>query len=221
MLKIHGVRLSPFVRKVWIVLTAKGIPFEANEISPLETGGEYRERLHPLGKIPCLEDGDFILPDSSAICTYLEGIVANPRLIPEDPKLRAQTVWFEEYADSECVRVFGGDIFFERWVKPILMKQKPDEDKVQAAFKEDVPRIFSYLSTQLGKQPFLVGSSMTLADIAVFTQVRNAMMAGLEVDSQKWPEVASYLKLIQEQESVATVLQEEASFLKEMESKQD
>jgi glutathione S-transferase len=219
MLKIHGVRLSPFVRKVWIVLTAKGIPFEANEISPFETGGEYREKLHPLGKIPCLEDGDFILPDSSAICNYLEGLQENPRFIPEDPKFRAKMLWFEEYADSECVRVFGGNIFFERWVKPIFLKQEPDEAKVQRAFTEDVPRIFSYLTRSLGENSFMVGSFMTLADIAIFSQVRNALLAGLEIDAEAWPELTAYFKRIQSQESVAKVLHDEAAFLKDMQSK--
>jgi glutathione S-transferase len=217
MIKIHGVRLSPFVRKVHIVLAAKGIPFEANEITPFELTDEYRQNFHPLGKIPCLEEDDFILPDSSAICNYLEGIQPEPRLIPTEPKARARTAWFEEYADSEGARVFGGMFFFERWVKPLLLKQETNEELVQTALEKDIPRIFNYLNRNLENSPFLVGDSLTLADISLFTQVHNANLAGFLVDRGSWPVIVDYFKRISDQEPVAKVLSEEVDFLKEME----
>jgi glutathione S-transferase len=57
----------------------------------------------PLGKIPCFQDGDYTLPDSSCIIAYLERTNPRPALYPEDPKEYGRALFLEEYADSRLV----------------------------------------------------------------------------------------------------------------------
>ena len=78
-LKLIGAHISPFVRKVRVVLAEKGIAYEHDPMAPFGVSDEYK-LMHPLGKVPVLTDGDKVLPDSSAICVYLEKTQADPAL---------------------------------------------------------------------------------------------------------------------------------------------
>ena len=69
--KIHGVNASPFVRKTRVALAEKGIVYELVPVMPIGVSDEFK-KISPLGKIPCYQDGDFTLPDSSCICAFLE-----------------------------------------------------------------------------------------------------------------------------------------------------
>jgi glutathione S-transferase len=66
MLTVVGVAPSPFVRKVRVFLAEKGIPYEMQIQAPFGQPPEFM-KISPLGKVPVLRDGDFTLPDSSAI----------------------------------------------------------------------------------------------------------------------------------------------------------
>ena len=52
-LKLIGASISPFVRKVRVVLAEKGLSYEHDPMVPLGVSDDYR-RLHPMGKIPVL-----------------------------------------------------------------------------------------------------------------------------------------------------------------------
>ena len=67
-LKLIGASISPFVRKVRVVLAEKGLSYEHDPMIPIDVSDEYR-RLNPLGKVPTLtddDDNDRVIPDSSA-----------------------------------------------------------------------------------------------------------------------------------------------------------
>ena len=82
--KLTGSSLSPFVRKVVVLGAEKGLSFERDPMIPIGVSDEYKAK-HPLGKVPLLEDGDRVIPDSSAICAYLERLHPKPALYPSDP----------------------------------------------------------------------------------------------------------------------------------------
>ena len=131
--KLLGATGSPFVRKVQIACAIKGIAYDHEPVIPMNPPPEYKKK-HPLGKIPCWEDGDFTLPDSTCIVAYLEKLKPQPALYPADPKAFGRALWFEEYADTKLVEITGA-LFFERVIKRIFMKQPPDEAKVQDAIR--------------------------------------------------------------------------------------
>ena len=49
---LHGSNLSPFVRKVRVVLAFKNIDYANTQQVPFGAGPEYT-KLSPLSKIPC------------------------------------------------------------------------------------------------------------------------------------------------------------------------
>ena len=76
---LHGVNLSPFVRKVRFALAEKGITVEQDQVVPFGLSDDFK-KLSPLGKIPVYQDGELVLPDSSVIIDYLEHVHPDPPL---------------------------------------------------------------------------------------------------------------------------------------------
>src|SRR5262245_51637675 len=112
-LKLIGAGLSPFVRKVRIAFAEKGLAYEHDPMAPFNLSAEYK-RKHPLAKIPLLEVDGRPLPDSSAICAYLEKIQPQPALYPSDSFDHARAIWFEEFADGGLL--LGAVPFFQQRV---------------------------------------------------------------------------------------------------------
>lgn len=191
---LHGANGSPFVRKVRVVLAHKGIEYEHVQVVPFGVSDEYK-LLSPLGKIPCWEDGDLVLPDSSVISAYLEQVHPTPALYPSDPGDRARALWYEEHADTRIVETCG-TVFFQRYIRPNLFKQDADEAAVEQALTVKLPVVFDYLTEQLGDRDFLVGEEMTIADIATASPFVNMEMAGETPDASRWPVAAAYLKRV-------------------------
>src|SRR5262250_2854595 len=90
--RIVGSYLSPYVRKVLVVLDLKGIPYEIDPIIPF-MGDDRFSALSPLRRIPVLIDDRVTLADSSVICEYLEERRPEPALAPRDVVERARARW--------------------------------------------------------------------------------------------------------------------------------
>lgn len=207
-MKIHGVRLSPFVRKVLVVLELKEIAYDQVDVFPGMMTPECLT-ISPLGKIPAMEDGDFKISDSSVICEYLEERYPTIASMPASPADRARARWLEEYADTKLTELCGGGIFFERVVKPMFFKQPTDEAKVEKTINELLPPVLDYLETQAPAAEFLFGA-FGKADISVVNPLINASYAGYQVDAAKWPKLAAYIERVKAHPAVAKILQFEA-----------
>jgi glutathione S-transferase len=214
-LTIYGSTVSPFVRKVRVVMAEKGLVYSIDPISPFRPPPEFRD-ISPLGRIPAFRDSDLPEPnhlsDSSVICDYLEHKYPSPALYPGDPYARARALWFEEYADSILAETTGRGFFFERIVKKI-MKGETDEALCQATLTERLPPLFDYLQGQLGDGEYLAGGAFSIADIAVATMLVNFEHAGGEIDVARWPALAAYVKRIHERPSFKACIDEERPFI--------
>ena len=181
---IHGVGGSPFVRKVRVALAEKGIPYDHDPIVPFGLSDDYKKKS-PLGKIPCYEDGDFVLPDSSCIIAYLEKTQPEPRLYPEDAQEFGRALFYEEYADTKLADTVG-PFFFERYVKPNLMNAEPDEARLAEQMRDAVPPVFDYLEGELADdREFLAGGQFSIADIGVGSLFVNFGHGGEAVDASR------------------------------------
>jgi len=212
MLKIHGALLSPFVRKVRIVLTEKQIPYEPVRANPFEKSPEFLA-LSPLGRIPALEDEEGRkLADSSVIAEYLEERFPEPALFPRDPYERARVRWFDEYADGGMGPSLTGKVFFQRVISAKLMRNAADE-RVVASGLAEVPTYFTYLERELGGSDYLVGGGFTLADVSVMSQLVNLAHAGVTIDAATYPALARWFARITERPTVAPLIAQDRNFL--------
>ena len=209
---LYGSSLSPFVRKVLAYAGEKGIELELQPTGIGDPNPEFR-KASPFGKMPGFSDGDYHLADSSAIIHYLEAKLPDPALIPVDARLRGKTVWFEEFADT-ILAGCGAKMFFNRVVAPMFLKREGDLEAADLAEREELPKVLDYLeSVAPVGDGYLVGDSLTLADIAVASPFANLTHLNVEVDSSRWPRTAAYTQRILSRPSFAPWIEREAAFL--------
>ena len=212
---IYGSSLSPFVRKVRVLLAEKGIVYEHEQINPFAPP-DWFLAISPLKRIPVLRDTDEpepnTLPDSSVICAYLDAKYPQHALYPATPFARASALWFEEYADTQMMQSIGPGLFFERVVKK-FMGRECDESVVALTLGEKLPAIFDYLEASVRGREFVVGDSFSIADIAIACMLVNFEHARETLDRNRWPELVRYAATIHARPSFQSTITEERRFL--------
>ena len=211
-LKLIGAGLSPFVRKTRIALAEKGIAYEHDPMVPFGLSDDYK-RKHPLAKVPLLEVDGRPLPDSSAICAYLEKIQPQPALYPSDPFDHGRAIWFEEFADTGLLSG-AGPFFQQRVLGPLLFKRPSDEALVEKAATETLPPLFDYLERELGGNDYLVGNRFTIADLSVGSILVNYRHGKGEIDAKRWPKLAAYVERIHSRPSFKGLIEEDQRGIK-------
>jgi glutathione S-transferase len=88
MITLYDAPRCPYCARVRIVLAEKDVEYETVEID-LADRPDWIYEKNPLGKVPILEEGAFILPESEVIMEYLEQRYPEPALLPSDPAERA------------------------------------------------------------------------------------------------------------------------------------
>jgi len=208
MIKIHGVNISPFVRKIRVALAEKGLAYDLVPANPFAPSPEFLA-LTPMRKIPVLQDDTVTLPDSSVIVAYLERRHPEPALLPQDPAQYGRALFYEEYADTVVVGALA-PVFIQRIVIPRMMSGTPDE-KVIADALERTPAVLDYLEGELSEREWLAGGQFSVADIAVASPFVNWGYAGEKVDAGRWPKLASYITRVHGRPSFRALIEEESA----------
>jgi glutathione S-transferase len=217
---LHGAAGSPFVRKVQIVLSEKGLGYEHVQTIPVADpppglpfpGITPELRPHsPLGKIPFARIDSRWLSDSSVIIAYLERLHPNPPIYPSDPWDYARALWFEELIDGGAYPKLFGTIFFERVLAPMLFNRPTDQAIVDKAIAEDLPTIYGYLDSEIGSQSFLVGEQFTIADASVASFFLSMQQADAAPDPMRWPNLVRYLEAQCARPTIARLIEQEAA----------
>ncbi len=207
---LYGSSLSPFVRKTLAYISEKGLQVEVKQPGLRSQDPEFRE-ASPFGKMPGFRDGDFTIADSTAIITYLEAKHPEPCLLSAEPKARARTIWYEEFADTIFVAA-AGKMFFNRVVAPKFLGQPGDLAAADKAEKEELPPLLDYLEKVLPASGFLVEDRLTLADIAVASPFVNLIHLGYSVNASTHPKLAAYVEKILARPSFAPLIAAERAF---------
>ena len=205
---LYGTSFSPFVRKVLAYAAEKGIAIDLKRIARGSDDPEFRE-ASPLGKMPALRDGDFLLSDSTAIIAYLEALHPTPALIPTEARAWGRTMFWDEYADTE---LFGaiGPIFLNRVVLP-KFERKPGSEAAAERGEASLPRLLAFLEARIPDTLFLVGGGLTLADLAVASPLVNLEYAGGSLAA--YPRVAAFRDAMLARDSFAAMVVKEKAFL--------
>ncbi len=162
MFRLYHLPLSPFCRKIRLVLGEKKIDVELVEEKYWEKRLDFL-RLNPAGKIPLLRDGRFTLGESSAIFEYLEETHPTPALLPQDPLARAEARRLEGWFDDKFHHEVTANLVYERINKKLMGTGYPDSTKIKAGSK-NIKYHLDYMGWLLESRDWLAGNSMTIAD---------------------------------------------------------
>jgi glutathione S-transferase len=159
-MRLLGTSGSPYVRKVRLVLEEKHIPHEFVIARPSLPESRVAE-FNPLGKIPVLvRDDGRALYDSPVIVEYLDGLVPEPRLIPQSFEGRIEVKRWEALGDG----VADAAVDISHDYREPEGKRKSVEWYEKQQLK--IERGLATMSQDLGQRRFCFGDSFTLADIA-------------------------------------------------------
>lgn len=181
-MKLYYFPPSPNTRKVHAVAIHLQLPIDLRLVD-LQKGEQHHPefvQLNPTGRTPVLQDGDFILWESTAIMQYLASQVPNS-LWGEDPKIRADIMRWQSWQLAHWYSVCQ-PLQFENFVKPLLQLGEPDPQVVQQAtdrfYKEA-----SVLNNHLANREYLVNNTLTLADFSVASDLTYAIPARFPLEN--------------------------------------
>lgn len=197
-LTLYGKPISPFVTRVVIQMSAKGLNFPVLEPPGGTESPEYHA-INPLGKIPTLVVDGTKLPESQVICDFLEDSFPEPSLRPRDPVQRARAHLYGRLAE----------IYVMNAMLPLFRNMNP-KTRNQAVFDwalaETVKGLEQLESFTTG-EAYAVGNSLTLADCSaapiLFFCERFLPMFGASAPFAKTPRVKDYWTGIQRNPHVA------------------
>ncbi|RYH09969.1 glutathione S-transferase family protein [Tropicimonas sp. IMCC6043] len=167
--RLYHVPLSPFCRKVRLVLAEKKIEVELVEERYWEQDADFLRR-NPAGKVPVLRMDGMNMAESQAICEYLEETIPEPSLFPTAPKeryeMRRLCAWFDDKFHSEVTT----KLLYERVNKKISKQGYPESRNVKDGARA-IKYHIDYMHWLLDQRRWLAGDRMTLADFAAAAHI--------------------------------------------------
>ena len=151
----HATALSSYSAKVRLVLCVKGVDFEERAPAQGYRSAEYRA-LVPMGTLPAIQEGDWILSESEAINEYLEERYPTPAMLPQDLQLRARARFLCRFHD----------LYLEPRVRALFAHVKPAQRNPQTvlALRDDINARLRQLASWVQPQPYLLTPTISLAD---------------------------------------------------------
>ncbi len=159
-LVILGDPRSIYVRTARMACVEKGVD---HRVEPMAPHSDEILAIHPFGRIPAMRHGAVDLFESGAICRYVDGAFDGPPLQPADVTERARMEqWISSFND------YMHPVMIPRFVMQYVFPKGADGQPDRAVIDEAVPDIakqFAILDKIYGGRNFLVGDTVTLADL--------------------------------------------------------
>jgi len=145
--------------------------------------------LNPNGAVPTLVDGDFVLTESRSIMQYLASKKPESGLLPRDEAARADvTRW--QFWDAAHFSPQLGSIVFEKMIKGMMGLGDPDSAKVSESLA-NFRRFAAVLNQRLAGKQYVVGNSLTIADLTLASSLMYAKQT--EVPVAEFPNIEAWL----------------------------
>lgn len=186
-MKIHFAPNTRAVRIVWL-FEELGLPYELERYKLGDSAmrsAEYR-KVHPMGRVPALQDGDVTIFESGAIVEYVLARYGNGRLMPKvsSPDFPAYLQWLH-YAEGMIMPPVNTIV-----VETILLPpERRNQGNVDRATKL-LGQMLSAVDQHLAGREYLAGE-FSGADI--MTGHACTVAARLKADVSDKPNVAAYI----------------------------
>lgn len=167
--------------RIRIALNIKSQKYTYKAVHLLKNGGEQfsdsYKKINPSAQVPTLVDDDFVISESMAILDYLEQKFPDPRLFPENKKLRAEVIRFCEVINAgiqplQNLKILG-----------YLEKRYPNDKTIREEWlKKWVGEGMAIVEQLLEKssQTYCFGNTLTAADVLLVPQVVSSNRFGVD-----------------------------------------
>jgi GST-like protein len=198
---------SPNVVKIYIALEELALPYTVHPVDVF-TGKQFDDaflKLNPNAKVPVIVDLDgpggkpYTCFESGAILLYLAE--KSGRLLPKDTAARFDAIQWLMTQMSTVGPMFGQYVHFIRFAPA-------GNDYSKSRYLTQAMRVSEVIEHRLATVPYLAGSDYSVADIATFPWMRNIpSLIGAEAMA-KLPNIARWVKAIDERPAVKKALAE-------------
>lgn len=191
-MKVYGDMKSGNCYKVALVCSLLGLDYQWIDVDILakQTQSEAFIALNPNGKIPLLvlDNGD-TLSESNAIINYL---ASGSALIPKSPFAQAkvqQWQFFEQYSHEPYIAVAR---YINKYLGLPSERLAEYKDKQEGGHKA-----LKIMDKQLSTSDFLVGNSLSTADISLYAYTHVASEGGFDLSD--YVHILAWLKRVEAQ----------------------
>ena len=186
-IRLHRFAPSGHCHRVELLLSLLELPVELVDVDL--PGKEHKSprflALNPFGQVPVIEDGGVVLGDSNAILVYLSRAYGEGRFEPQSAVLLAeQQRWLSVAAGPLA---FGPAAARAQRLFNSPVELIPAQQRAHALFK--------VMNAQLAQRSFLLGESLTLADIANYAYSARAPEGGVQLD--EYPALRAWLARVE------------------------
>jgi glutathione S-transferase len=162
---LYHLWLSPFARKIRVVLKEKNLDFTMKVEKTWERRPEFLA-LNPAGDVPVLIEPDgTVLADASAIAEFLDEVYRDKLLIGinalDRAEVRRLTHWFDGKLNREVTEPLVG----EKMMKRFLGLGAPNSGAIRAG-KANLGYHLDYITFLVERRRWLAGDHFSLADIS-------------------------------------------------------
>ena len=189
---LHEYPASGNCYKVRLTAAHVGVPLERREYDILKgetRTPEFLADINPNGRIPVLQVGDRFIPESNAACFYLADGSA---LVPQDRFDRADMLrwmFFEQYSHEPNIATV------RFWLAYVGIEALTGLQREQIGPKRKAGNeALKLMDEHLAEREWLVGDSISLADICLFAYTHVADEGGFDLDL--YPGVIAWMERI-------------------------
>ena len=196
-MKLYTFPASPGCRPIAMFIADHGLKVE--EVTVNLMGGEQYgpafSAINPNNAVPVLADGDFILPECSAILKYLADVVESPAY-PKALKPRARVNASMDWINTGLYPAFGHNLCYPQVLPNFKWEDPAHQSATLSKGRERSRKMLSVMNdAMLSKSPFLHSDVITIADYQASGIMSLSELIG--ADFSAWPNVAAWYDRMQ------------------------
>ena len=165
MKKLYHFSLSPFCRKIRLIIGEKKIDVELIEEKFWEKRVQFIKINHA-GEVPVYVENLLTISDSNAIFEYLEEKYNDPPLLPDNFELRAECRRLSNWFDFKFHKEVTERVLYERVYKKIMKRGYPRSEIIKSGLK-NLKFHLNYLNWLLEKRKWIACDFLTISDFTV------------------------------------------------------
>lgn len=186
-----------------IVLEWAGLPYQSQKVPRDELKSPAYLKINPLGAVPALADGDWVLTQNAAILEYVAELAPGAKMLGDgSAKSRAEVRRWLGFINSDVHKTFSLIFGAQRY-----LGQEAAQNELRASAGAQLSKLFALLDAQLKGRTYLAGDAPSIADAYLYAVLRWAHAKDIDLAGQN--HIADFFKRMEADPAVQAALKAE------------